>query len=88
MFGQEIMKTNHLTNLDKADCKKFMGKIVKGPWVPTFEAAVDTCFDMIPEHAPILQKKYNFPKEKCDAKYVFFLECLRLKAFNVSITRV
>jgi hypothetical protein len=88
MLDQELIKKHHIDKLDKAETKQFVNKVMKAPWLSIYEAAVEPCIDMIAEHAPAHQKKFKFPKEKCDAKYAFFSECLLLKAFNVSTISV
>jgi hypothetical protein len=79
------MKNLGLAKIEKATAKKFVQTVLKGsPWLAPVEVAIDECVDRIPKYSPIYQKSYNLPKEKCDAQYAFFNDCLEVVAFSVS----
>ncbi|KAG5669924.1 hypothetical protein PVAND_000214 [Polypedilum vanderplanki] len=83
LIDQEIMKKIGLEKIEKASAKKLAQGLLKGsPWLAPIEAAIDECVDRIPKFAPVYQKSYNLPKEKCDAQYAFFNDCIESVAFS------
>jgi tRNA U34 5-methylaminomethyl-2-thiouridine-forming methyltransferase MnmC len=79
------MKKIGLAKIEKESTKKLaQGRLKASPWLATVESAIDDCIDRIPKFAVVYQKSYNFPKEKCDAQYTFFNDCLEVIAFSVS----
>jgi hypothetical protein len=83
MMFQESFKKIGLAKLEKEECKKYLHKILKSPWLEIGEESVDICIDAIPQHVEHYQKHFKVTKDQCDGKYNCFTDCIDLALFTV-----
>ncbi|XP_070497783.1 uncharacterized protein [Chironomus tepperi] len=66
----------NVSSFDQPSMRGFLDKVIQDPdWLPIMKNASDSCVDNGIKNAEKDQTSLNVPKEECDARFLYYIDC-------------